>query len=340
MTLTAKTILSIRSDEPGGIFTDKDSMKNEFRSLAKKWHPDAPDGSMEVFMKIKELYDSGVDQASKGIWNVPNVFLIKSKEGKTFSLKYCRKIPIDVGTMYYGPTNVSFVIDASKVSMADNGIRMIRGLKYADEPMRKEVSRFMPSIRTTIDADDGSRMIVIDKTSDVFLLRDVIDHFDGKVPSAHAAWMTSRLMGLACYLRWAGIAHSSITADTVFVSPKYHTALLLGGWWFSKEFDQKLTAVPKLIHSILPSTTLATKLADDKIDRLSIRALSREIFGDRTGMNLSSIGIPKDVISFLRFPLGKDAFVDNIEWGKAMERSFGPRKFVHLDIPESTIYST
>ena len=338
--IAADRILSIPESYPGMLFSSPTDAKDEYRLLAKIWHPDRnPDPkASDVLAKVNILWSEAQRMIEADSWTIPGELLLESKVGQRFKLRYKLKRTIDVGTMYYGETVLAFVVDEKHSSLFDSAEKAISSLKYADSKMREDVSRFVPKITKSFQQVDGSRVMVVPKTEDAFLLRDVVEQQGGKLDPKHAAWVTSRLMGLCCYMDWAGISHNSMTLDTVFISPKYHTALLLGGWWFSKPLGGDVKVVPKAIHSLLPSSVLKDKVASGKTDRLTARAIGREVAGDRTGLNLKKLGVPEPMADFLRHPLGSNPYDELRTWQKVLEKSFGPRKFTVLDIPKDRIY--
>lgn len=340
LNISAKKILSIPDDEPGMLFSSASEAKNEYKALVKIWHPDLnkDPNSTDVFAKIGQLLGKAELWAEAGIWMVPGELVLKGKDGKSRVLRYKIKKDIDVGTLYYGPTVVAFVVHKALKEHFDNGVKAIKSFKYADKEMEKEFSRQLPKYKSHFELEDGRFVLVLEKTPDVLLLSDVLEQQGGKLDPRHAAWIGSRLHGLVCYFKWAGISHNGLTSDAVFVSPEFHSIIPLGGWWFSKKFGEKLKVVPKAIHSILPSSVVTNKIADDKVDRICLRALVREVAGDRFGITLKEKGVPKAMETYLRSPLGEDAFKENSTWYKILEESFGPRKFTVLDIKPGQIY--
>lgn len=338
--ISATRILSIPDDQPGMLFSSAIDAKDEYKLLAKMWHPDTnkdPRAS-DVLAKINALRQKASEYAAIGEWRVFGVEEFVKSDGSRFLIRYKRKHVIDVGLMLYGERSVSFIVEAKHAVLFDSAEKIIRGFRYADKKMEEDMKKFLPNILKTLKLKDGRLFMHVEKTPDVFLLRDVVDHQGGKLDPKHAAWVTSRLMGLCCYLDWAGLSYNAMTLDNIFVSPKYHTALLLGGWWFAKPFGDTIKVLPKQVHNILPSSVLKEKIASGKTDRLLARAIGRELAGDRSGNSLKRLGVPEAMADYLRHPLGPTPYQDMGTWMKALESSFGPRRFTVLDIPESEIY--
>jgi hypothetical protein len=100
------------------------------------------------------------------------------------------------------------------------------------------MERYMPRKRADFEARDGTMVLVIEKTPDVYRLRDLISALGGSIEPKHVAWMMNTVLNIACYLERAGLTHNAITPDSYFVSPKYHSGLLLGDWWFAAKAGQ------------------------------------------------------------------------------------------------------
>ena len=162
--------------------------------------------------------------------------------------------------------------------------------------MKDEIKRFLPEIHSELVTADRFVM-VIKKTPDMLLLRDVITHFGGKLDPKHVAWVVSRIYNLTCYLKYAGIVHSGISLDSYFISPEFHSGALLGDWWYATETGKKLTALPGITASFCPNDVLKAKLADEKIDLEMTRVVGRELLGDIIGSKLlMDKAIPKALI--------------------------------------------
>lgn len=60
--MTAESIL--KSKLPGDLFSSPDALEDEFRALAKRWHPDKPGGNQAVMDHIMGLREEGKRQIS------------------------------------------------------------------------------------------------------------------------------------------------------------------------------------------------------------------------------------------------------------------------------------
>lgn len=338
---TAGQILAVPVTTPAQLFSGADRVEAEYRSLLKKWHPDKcsdPEAS-DVISHLTKLRQAAKEHAERGIWVEPNTYVVRAVAGSTHKFHYKRRVQLECGELFYGFTSVLYSIDADFADLVHAGVKNMNAFKFADSRMRKEMERFLPQIERVIETTDRRFNILIPKTRDVFSLSDVLQLYSGKLPAAHVAWMLNGVFNIACYLEYSGLTHNAITLENVFVSPLHHSALLLGGWWYSVRAGDRLSALPRATHSVAPADLLASKRADSKLDLASIRALGRTLLGDPSGMALNSIGVPAPMVTFLRMPPGLSARVDYAAWHSAVKASFGPRKFIELAVTENQIFN-
>lgn len=337
--LTEAKILSI--SVPELLFSGElATAKAEYRKLVSMWHTDSNPGvNPKVITHINVLYDLAVKKLEKGEWVIPGLFQFDTVQGKKFQLKYKRKHVIDVGDMYVGDSFIAFSVFKTEADLVVSGKKVISNFQFATESMREEMSKFLPEIHADHETADR-RVIIVKKTPDVFLLRDVIDHFKGKIDPKHAAWIISRLYNLACYLKFSKLVHCGISPTSVFISPKFHSALLLGDWWYTTPESSKMVALPSTTINLLTDAELKAKEAKFKLDLEAIRAIGREMLGDRHGSKLlMDKSLPKAFVSWARSPATGDAFKEYEYWqGTVLIESFGKRKFIELDLSSSDIY--
>lgn len=339
--MTADEILAIPADQPERLFSGPDKLKLEYRQLAKAWHPDSnkDPAASDVAARINALFAEAQKKAAIGRWDTPNQMVLKDAwTGKTFKIGFRRKIPFELGEMLYGRTKVLFLIRSEFKDLFEAAHATIEDFKFGSDRMRAEMTKYLPVFRNRFETKDGLCAYFMDKTEDVFLLRDVQTHFGGRMDPRHVAWIMSALLNIACYLEYAKITHNGITADTVFISPKYHSALLFGGWWYSTKVGHKIAALPDGTRRLAPPDMLRHKKGDPTLDLVSIRAIGRDLLGDITGMTLLSTLAPAPMVNFLRSHPSSSARQDYAHWGKVLEASFGPRRFTELVITENDIF--
>jgi len=335
---TAAQLLAVPLDQPERLFENGlDAAKSAYHALLQSWHPDRG-GDAAVAAHLNRLYEAAVEKIKAGTWSKPGEMTIATVAGGAIRLRYLRRHAFELGEIVYARHMVAFLVTNEYADLCHSAKRTIDGLGYRDGAMKAEMARFLPSIKGCFETTDGRCVLVLGKTPDVFLLRDVLGACAGALDPRHVGWIMSAVYNLACYLDWAKLTHNAITADTVWISPQHHSALLLGGWWYAAPHGARLTALPTAVKAITPPDILHTKRADHRLDLALVRALGRELLGDRTGMRLAAMA-PKAMADFLRQPTSAVAVRDYRTWKEAvLLPSFGAPRFVRLDVTESAIY--
>ena len=312
--MTRDEILAIPITAPGRLFHGS-NIKERYWELAQQWHPDKK-GDAEVFSHIGKLRDAAL----------ASIIEIKSKEGRKYRLAFLRRHLFELGEMFVCRRYVVFKIDNQYDDFILRGLKRLGSIHYPTAEFRKSLEMFFPKVEKII-VTKTDHWILIPKTDDVVLLKDLLDHA-GKLPATAVAWIVSSLMNLACFLEITGICHNGITIETVFVTPPHHAVYLLGGWWYATEQGSPLRFLCPQIHAIAPRDVVRTKKSDIRVDLESIRAVARLCLGD----------CPKPMGDYLTLPAPKSAMDDYGHWPEVLKESFGPRKFVKLPITAVDIY--
>jgi hypothetical protein len=313
---------------PGEIFSgDINCLKKEFDELVKKYHPDKNKSLVanDEFIKLKELYEDAKNNLRDGFWegkNTLNYFPYKTK--------FFRKKKIEIGYMYIGNNHVTFKIDAKYKGLWENAISKIENFKFASSKMKKEMEKYLPRIKASKSLSNYC-FISIEKTPDLILLGDV-DSSNIKFWDKHVTWILSSLYNMMCYLEFSGITHNDISLDTYFISAKYHSGALLGGWWFSCKKGTPMHSIPMASYECLPMFMKKNKVADHSLDKELVRALGRELLGDRGGTKLSDKLAPRPIINWLKCATSKPAIEEYKLWDKTIIDGYGEKRFIPLDI--------
>lgn len=337
-TLTASQLLAI--SVPEKLFS-KENTKREWQKLTSLWHPDKhPDKDASVLAHINLLYEAAIKKKNDNDWVIPGQLEFATIDGRKFSIRYRKHHQFELGDMYISDTVVAYVLSKGNEDLANHSKKMTSSFRYAAPKMKDEYARYLPEPILQSKLIDGRSVIVYKKTEDVFLLRDVLTTFHGKMEPTQVAWIMSRMYNLSCYLKFAGVAHNHISPDTIFVSPKHHSIMLLGGWWYSAEVGKKLVAVPKRTIEQAQPDLLKAKVGDVTTDSYLIKATGRELLGDVNGTKLiMDKAIPRTMLTWLRTPGNGKPVKDYKDWyEKILPDSFGPRKFVELIVNEHEVY--
>ncbi len=339
---TAEAILSVPLDQPERLFAyESDGLKQEWRTLATLWHPDRnppQPRANQVFQHINALYKAALEKLAAGDWEGHGVLTIPGDGGGQRELRYLRMRRFELGECYIGESFVAYALEKSNRDLFDAAVWTLGGFRYADDTMKREVSRGLPQVERVAETADRL-VLVLRREADMVMLGDLIAHLGGRLDPKHAAWVVSGLASLACYLEWAGLMHGAIAPDTVFVSPKHHSIALIGGWWYATPAGEKLRALPQRSLDASPAIVADAKRAACAVDGELIRQTAREMLGDPGGTKLlRDKTIPAAFARYIAHPPVSSAFADYCNWEKAREASFGARKFVELPVKAGDIY--
>ncbi|KVP17161.1 hypothetical protein [Burkholderia ubonensis] len=340
--LSADDILAIPLDMPERLFSSADAAEKEARQLFKRWHPDhcSDPRAGDVFDWLRKLDAAADSKIAQGVWETPGLLRITSTSGSQFELRYASKTALEVGTMYVGRSVVAFDIPTDNLDLLANAERQLAALTYANEAMRREFARYFPAIERKVDTPTGA-VLLLKKDPGVLLLQDVLDHYKGKLPARHVAWVISRLLNIACYLEMQGkVSHNAIGPDTVFISPAEHTAHLFGGWWFAAGLGTPLKAASQRMMLFAPPDVLQKKVGDSRTDMEMIQALGRELLGDATGVRLAKdSAVPAAMVDWLQLSTHQSAVATYRDWQeRVLVEAFGPRKFVPMELTHEMLY--
>lgn len=341
--MDADTILKISDTQPERLFPNSlDEAKKLYQKLLHEWHPDhnRHPQAQKITDRIVTLYRAVVTKIENKTWSLPNVLTLQGKDKKERIVRYRKKRTFELGEMYYSDRVVCYVTKPGNKDLFNKAIETIKSLPYKNKKMQEEVSKYLPVILDSFETDKGENVLVLSKTPDVYLLQDVIEASGGSIDPKHVAWIMSSFHNIACYLRYAGLTHNGISPFTCFISPKMHSGLLIGGWWYSQKKGEKLLALPRKSHLAASSDMLKSKIADSKLDLSLIRQMGLDCMNDPTGVKILHDGsTPKPMVDFLRGPSSGDAVEDYKDWQeKTLVNSFGKRKFVEMTVSENLIY--
>jgi hypothetical protein len=340
MIFSAREILKMT--KAGELFSGRlEEIKKEYANLANIWHPDHNKNSTEaneVMTHINMLYLQGINCIKAGKWEKPAEIKFLGKDGKVYEIKYLRCRSFELGKAYIGNSVVLYLIDDEHTSLFKNAEKVIDDFSYENDSMKREMSKYLPKVITQFEVINNQRAVVIEKHPDLVSLQDVLTYYEGAIPPRHAAWIINSLYNICCYLDYTALSHNSISLDTVFISPKNHNASLLGGWWYSVNQGKRMLGVPEKIYSIIPPHIKDKKAGSILTDLESVRLIGREILGDRNGTKLSAMGVPTPMSEYLRGAASSMALEDYSKWLEVLASSFGPRRFIQMDLDAEKLY--
>lgn len=350
MTSEAEQILAIPLGEPGRLFkANADWQQKQYRQLAAKWHPDRRNGNASVFAHVQALYIAAQAMLAAGHWEAPGEIHFKTVKGSLVTLKYRRKHVLDWGEMYIGDHIVSLAFTDENKDLSEQYVRMATGFKFIDARVKEDHLPCLPFIkRPNIDVLSGAdrHWIIVHKPGevaqmpDLLCLRDVLAHYKGAMPPTHVAWVVSRLLALGTYLglpKLGNLMHGDIGLDSVFIQPADHRVALLGGWQFAARLGDRIKALPARSQAL----GLGPGIAKHSDTSTLIRATGIELLGSTCGGSdlIRNKAIPKPMLSWLR-SVGTEKPLDEFrQWRTVLEASFGPRKFIKMDLTAEMLYA-
>lgn len=157
MGITAASILQAK--EPGELFSGNAvSMKDEYMTLVKHWHPDNHGNTEEyntVMAQINALYEKGIAQLREGIWRKPGFISLLSKDGKRHEIHYLIEEPFELGTCCICDNAVVYLLERDFQDFYRNAERVIGSFTFADAQMHYEMSGYLPEIISRFEAMNG-----------------------------------------------------------------------------------------------------------------------------------------------------------------------------------------
>lgn len=327
----AEQLLALTPIQARTLFAgDADAVAARFRELARIWHPDRnrASGAVSVFAHLVDLHEVA-RRADAPL--AEEVF--RTVDGRSFRLRWRARRAGDLGEMVIGDHVIGHVVpaDLDVLSRAADEWQP----PFADPGMQVEMARSLPRRVATLLTAEG-RVFVERKQPGEVLLRDLMRL--GPVHPRQAAWMATRLVNIACWLQWAGIAHGAIGPDTLLVSPADHSLALTGPFLCAGRFGTAPTVLPERTLAWAPRYASQGAVLDKRLDPELVRLTLRELLGDAAGTRLASDPtFPKPFAHWLLMPTGEGARSDFPAWEYARDASFGPRRFVRWDVDTAAL---
>lgn len=329
---------------PSQLFTgDKGIAKKEHIDLLKMFHPDLHRNSekyKEVTSKINELYSEASKYFDDGIWMEDRMIKMTSCDGEKYSMKYNVEYSFELGKYYIGNKSVLYLINKEHLDFIDNALNKINNLKYVDDSMRLEFTKYFPKILRRFETTNEKIGILIEKTEDAYILRDVLNYYEGKVPPRHVVWILSSMYNIACFMHYNHLSHNGITIDNFYISPSLHCGFLLGGWWYTVPQDEKMLGASGEIYNIMSLDMKEAKKGTYLLDLEAIRLVGRTLLGDKTGISLmNDFDIPKPLIDWVRGVPVNNPIEEYKLWDNVIKQSYGERRFIEMNIDKEKIYA-
>ena len=339
--LVASKILSFQ--KPGDLFSAPDAkkIKVEYLNLCKKWHPDhnkLPIAN-QVMAKINDLYFIAIKQVGRNTWEQTNFIKIPLVNNKALDVHYRAVKEFELGRIYFCNEVIFYSIKKKYKDFFNNYLKIVNSFRYYNSNMREEVSKYLPQIILSSELRCGSFIIGVKKPSDVYLLRDILNYYNGNIQDRHIMWILSTMYNVCCYIDYSRLSHNGITLDNYFISPKYHSGMLLGGWWYSVNQEEKMIGVSSEIYNVLPESIKNKKLGNIVTDLESIKYIGKMLLGEKNGCGIRyNKKIPVPLRDWFLKPCSKNAVEEYTNWKEVIIKSYGKREFYKMEIDDNKIY--
>lgn len=335
-----KDILKVK--DPFEIFSYKDCAfnKTKFRELALKYHPDHNPGDSEAeekYKKISQLYEDAKEILKEYQWiSSTRAKFIDADTAQIYMLRFRISREFELGRVFIGDHNVLYSIKPEYSKFYDNAIVSLsdKVIKYKNEKMTKEMSRFIPKIKKTFTDIKGNCNIMFEKTVDMLPLLEVSKYYGNNFDPRAIAWILSRLYNLANYFNYLKISHCGIDLANCFISPEFHSCVVFGGWWYVAGFGKKLKGMSCENYKILNNRG---KIAVISIDLEHLKNVGRELLGGKI-VNHPPNKL-KLLVDWLRLPSLGHAYDDyKYYYNKVLPDTFGPPKFIKMELSADALY--
>ena len=293
----------------------------------------------KLFEQFQDMFHAllgqeGKENLQEGFWVETSQEELLREDGEVITIEYLAKQNVDICTMYVARKHVIYVFAKEHEVYVQRYKDMVEQLEYPNPEMEKELQCYLPKLVTECRLQDGSFFLVIEKKEEVYPLRML-----GTLVDRHVAWIVSRLENLCCVLNYNGIVLNALIEDNLFVDPVNHQLHLYGGWWFAGYEGSESVGASKAVLPLMEKKGEAYRNTY-KADLESLRMVAIRLLGyeNKEAIKDSKL-LPKAFLEFLLQSPKKDAMEDFAEWDRVLEKSYGERKFIPLDITKEEIYS-
>ena len=295
-----------------------------------------------ISQRVIILYREAKELLSDGAYVKEDYKLIlKAKSGKEVTYRYHYKYEDKLCTTYVTENCVIYVFPSIYKKYYDNYINKVKSLTKVDKKIWEIVQYMVPNIINNFEDINGNYVIILSKYEKVYPLKEILKYFDNKLLPEYVASIISRLFLFMCYLDIIGISHNGIILDNLFFAPgkeveegmpytidDVRIVGVYGGWSFSTNSSEPIFACPRIIFDLFDNLP---KYSSYKLDTLSIKQIARELLGDITGNNLTSV--PKAFVEYVNDnSVERTAYEEYKKWEKVIIDSFGKQRFVEIDV--------
>lgn len=273
-------------------------------------------------------------QSEEGFWVEASDEMLTREDGECIQISYLTKRRADMCTVYVARRNILFVFDEGFHDSAERYREMVGQIRYPNESMEKELSRYIPKVVTECRLADGREFLAIEKEEGVYPLGML-----GLLLDRHVAWIVSRLENLCCLLEYNDMVLNGFSLENLFVNTADHQICLYGGWWFAGFRGTDAVGASKSVFPYLAKDINGHNKNQTGTDLESIRLVAAKLLGCESRAKLREVRLlPKAFEDFLVCGPEHSARADFKKWDKVLLESYGERKFIPLSVTEEEIY--
>lgn len=314
------------------IFSKSKDLKLQYKEYVKTFHPDLHNNKEKynfAMQKINEFYDRATKLLANGEWEERNILRIKIPNSKTIVAKYSYKKEFELGEMYVCKTKVIYLLKKEFKKFYDN-FNVENIFRNLNPELKKNFDIFIPKVKYKFESEKYF-VIIFEKDIEYIPLSCLMESYSNNIPHFHVAWIMSRLSNLCCLFKMANVVHCGIDIENIFVSPKSHSIVIFGGWWYTVNQNQKMIGTTQNIFNCMPIYSKSNKIAMEDIDLQSVKMVGRIL-------TKNSNDIPTPFKKWLNGGSCKNSVIEFGKWDKTLEESYGKRKFINCYFDYSNFY--
>lgn len=324
--MTAAAILAVACDEPERVFgADPNRIDEVSRALAMRWHPDRNPAreAGAVLAHLTGLKAAAAARAGQGRWRRRGAVAFDAVDGRRFEMNVLRSHGFELGEIHVATRCIAYAVARQHADLFAAGQDAMARLACRDDDARNSFEPRLPRVLHMFETADRL-VIVLQKSADQILLRDLIAHCGGALDPRHVAWIVSDLESLACYLGlpFVGLVHPALGPETILASPRCHSVTIVGGWPYAVALGAKLRAAPGRFVDHAPKVLLLAAEASERLTLEALRLTACACLGHASPVTAQrDARVPQPFARWLLQPSADTAIEDYDAWALADRKS-------------------
>ena len=288
-------------DGSGGLYCEFCGSKHFFRDREFDEYRQFRKSLLNYFKGIHDEKVEGTGREDR-LWDHAEETGKVLADGNDVTIRYLYSFNDDGVEGYLTKNTALFVFSKADKDKADKMLSGIKNLEFPPADV-KGLDDCFPTFAGSYELKDGGGMLAFSRPENLFPLS-----MFGSFTPEHVAWIISRLENICCVLEYSNLVHGGIGADSVWINPFSHHAVLMGHWWSTEKKG------------------IASLLGKDKNDLKDIRKTALHILGNHEDE------VPELMSDFLNSAPSDDAFADFEKWDNVIDKGFGGRHFAKMDV--------